>query len=210
MSMQRKTIILTVLLLCSVLFSGCSAKPKQQPPSTTEHSGEESVINEDSVTDEETVPDMDFDLEGWLAEGWLGPTAVGLACDKDGTCWRVSTWDGSVSYCLYFYLNGSGSYDGEVVLECFYKNESAVQANWQGRWRIETETEQSCRLYLDVMLTGGEDMASFEDATIVSESYLALVPRSGNNLLLVADDTCAMLPIFPEGVQAVELTFVDE
>lgn len=154
-------------------------------------------------------PEGDFDLEGWLAEGWCGPTAVGLAYDSNGTDWWISTWDRSVSYCLSFYLNESGNYDGEVTLECFYDGNSAVQAEWRGNWRIETESEQPSRLYLDMKLTGGADIAAFENAAAVSESYLALVPLSGNNLLLVADGKGSALPIFPDGVRAVELTFAD-
>lgn len=36
-----------------------------------------------------------FDLENWFADGWGGVTAVGLACDENGTCWWIDTWDGS-------------------------------------------------------------------------------------------------------------------
>lgn len=156
-----------------------------------------------------STPDTGFDLEGWLVEGWRGPTAVGLAYDESGTDWWISTWDNSVSYCLSFYLNESNKYDGEVMLECFYEGNSAVQAKWEGSWRIETEPETASRLYVDMKLTGGANKASFESAATVSESYLALIPQTGNNLLLVADDRSAICPIFPEGVQAVELTRAD-
>lgn len=155
------------------------------------------------------IPDTGFDLAGWLSEGWLGPTAVGLADDNNGTDWWISTWDNSISYCLSFYLNENGSYDGEVMLECFYAGDSSLQAKWQGWWRIETEMEQPSRLYLDLTLMNGADMATFENATTISESYLAMVPQSGNHLLLVADDIGAVLPVFPDGVQAVELTRAD-
>lgn len=152
--------------------------------------------------------DTGFDAEDWLANGWCGPTAAGLAYDDYGTNWWVSTWDNSISYCLSFYLieSENDSYDGEVVLECFYAGDSTVQAQWQGWWRIETEMEQPSRLYLDLMLLNGADMAAFENASVVSESYLAMVPLSEDYLLLVADDVGTALPIFPEGAQTVELT----
>lgn len=54
-------------------------------------------------------------------------------------------------------------------------------------------------------LVNGADMASFENAATVLESYRVLISQSGDYLLLVADDIGAMLPIFPENVQAVEL-----
>lgn len=155
------------------------------------------------------VSDTEFDVEGWLAEGWGGPTAVGLAYDAHGMNWQISTWDDSESYRLSFYLNESDGYDGEVVLQCFYEGKSAVQAEWRGLWRIETEMEQPSRLYLDLTLTSGADADAFENSATVSESYLALIPLSGNNLLLVADNGNTVLPLFPDGVQAVELAYVD-
>lgn len=155
------------------------------------------------------ITDTGFDLEGWLADGWGGPTAVGLAYNSYGTDWWISTWDNSVSYCLSFYLNKSDKYDGEVVLKCFYAGDSTIQAEWEGNWRIKTEPEQPSRVYIDLKLTSGADKASFKDASTVSEAYLTLVSQSGNNLLLVADDVGAVLPIFPDGVQAVELTRAD-
>lgn len=72
--------------------------------------------------------DAGFDLEGWLAKGWSGPTSAGLAYDSDGTDWFFSTWDNSVSYCLNFSLSESDTYDGEVLLEYFYVDDFIVQA----------------------------------------------------------------------------------
>lgn len=154
-------------------------------------------------------PEGDFDLEGWLKEGWGGPTALGLAYDSNGMDWWITTWDESESYCLSFYLNEGNGYDGNVVLECFYKGDSSVKAKWEGSWRIETEMDNPSRVYVDLRLTGGEDMASFSDLTDISESYRALIPQSGNNLLLVADTKNALLPAFPDGVQAIELDFAE-
>lgn len=152
------------------------------------------------------IPDDGFDLEGWLVEGWLGPTAAGLAFDSNGTTWWIYTWDGSVSYCVGFYANEGNGYNGDAVVECFYTGDSDVQAQWQGWWRIDTESDPTSRLYLDLMLVDGKDRLSFEYASVVTESYQALISQSGEYLLLVADDGTPLLPIFPEGIEAVELT----
>lgn len=152
------------------------------------------------------IPDDGFDLEGWLVEGWLGPTAEGLAFDSDGTTWWIYTWDGSVGYCISFYANEGDGYNGEAVVECFYTGDPDVQAQWQGRWRIGTEVGSTSRLYLDLMLADGKDKLSFEYVSAVTESYQALISQSGEYLLLVADEEAPMLPIFPEGVEAVEMT----
>lgn len=156
-----------------------------------------------------TLENNDFDLEEWLVNDWGGPTAVGLAYDKSGTDWWISTWDNSEKYCLSFYLDENGGYDGEAILQCFHEEDSTVQAQWQGNWRIEAEADQPSKLYLDMKLMSGADKSAFESSEIISESYRALVSISGNYLLLVADSKNAILPIFPDGVQSVELALAD-
>lgn len=153
------------------------------------------------------IEDTDFDWESWFAEGWSGPTAVGLAYDGNGTEWVVRTWDNSVTYRLCFYLDQSDKYDGEAELTCYYEGDSSVQAKWKGNWRIKTKAEQPSRLYLALTLTGGADRTAFQSASIVSETYFALIPQSGNDLLLVANDFDPLLPVFPKGVRAVQLSF---
>lgn len=211
--MQRKTIVLAVLLLCFALLTGCAATPNKEPNSDNERSDKETVtkVENPELSDDadNSVPDVDFDLEGWLSEGWLGPTAVGIAYDDRGMNWQISAWDNSVNCRLSFYLNGSGDYDGEVSLECFYSDGSVSQAKWQGRWKIEPKYEQPSRLYLGLKLTSGADMGAFENAADVSESYLAMVSQSGNGLLLISESEKSVLPIFPEGVRAAELKFAD-
>lgn len=151
--------------------------------------------------------DAGFDLEQWLVDGWLGVIDTAIAGIGDGIDWWIETWDGSVSYCLSFHLAKNGGYDGEVVLECFYAGDPNVQAQWQGWWRVETEIEQPSTLYIDMMLCNGADKASFASSATISESYKALLHPSGEYILLAADNAAATcMPIFPEGVQAVELT----
>lgn len=85
------------------------------------------------------------------------------------------------------------------MLECFYKDDPALQAERQGWWSIETELDQPSRLTLDLALINGADKEAFQDASTVTESYPTMVPPSGEYLLLVADNQNAALPIFPEG-----------
>lgn len=52
----------------------------------------------------------------------------------------------------------------------------------------------------------GSDQESFASAAVISESYHVMVPMSGESLLLVTDTPgMALLPVFPEGAQTVEL-----
>lgn len=145
------------------------------------------------------TPDAGFDLNAWLIDGWLGPTASGLT-GEGGSSWWINTWDHSRNYCLSF------SPDGEATLECFYGKDITVQARWRGGWRIEPVMDSASQLYLDLTLEDGADTAAYGYAAYISESYQALVPLSGNSLLLVHESGTALLPVFPDGALAAELT----
>lgn len=157
------------------------------------------------------TPDMSFSLEDWYIDGWCGPTKAGLAgADTfDGMTWCVTAWDSNATYQLHFYLNGSSSYDGEVVLECFYGDDMEVQANWQGWWRMETTENRSSTLSLDMMLMYGKDQDAFTDASVISETFDVLIHPSGSYLLLAAANGATLLPFFPEGTPTMELTLLE-
>lgn len=196
-----------------VTFTGADGKTVQWMPVLDQLGYPDLLIGEERELlswDFTPVPDSDFVLKEWLAEGWFGSTALGLAWDENGINWWISTWDSSVHYCLNLSLHQTETQDGEAVLECFYADDSTIQSEWRGVWHLEIEMEQPSRLYLDLTLTSGADMAAFSDASTVSESYWQMVSQSGNYILLVADDAeTVRLPIFPDGVKAVELTRAD-
>lgn len=144
------------------------------------------------------IADTGFDADSWLAEGWMGMTDVGLAYDENGLTWQYTTWDGSRTYSLTFWLIDDESYDGELLLECDGADGS-VLGQWQGLWRVETAIDQPTRLWLEMMWTGGSNQAEFAAASVVSESCLAMIPFSGENLLLAAENTASALPFFRNG-----------
>lgn len=154
------------------------------------------------------APETDYRLDAWRMDGWLGPTNTGLAGSDvfESMSWWISSWDGSVSYCLSFYPNSGDAYDGEAVLECYYADDSALQAEWQGWWRLETAIDQPSRLSLDLMLLNGEDKDAFEDAAIVSEVFQTLLAPSGEALVLAPESGQSILPFFADGAQAAGLT----
>lgn len=152
------------------------------------------------------IADEGFDFGAWMEMGWGGVTGLGLSGESDGNSWWFTSWDNSVSYCLTFYPNGGDSNDGEAVLECYDPADFTLRACWEGWWRIETELDQPSWLSLDLMLMHGSDQESFASAAVISESYHVMVPMSGESLLLVTDTPgMALLPVFPEGAQTVEL-----
>lgn len=141
-----------------------------------------------------------------FSEGWAGPTNAGLALDANGMDWWYTTADARVSYCLSFYRLDAASYDGEVVLQCFYADDTTLQAEWQGWWRLETEEGQPSRLSIDMMLLNGADTASFQASSLVGETCQVLIHPSGEFLLLMSDEGGSVLPFLQEGVQMVEFT----
>lgn len=145
-------------------------------------------------------------VDDLFSEGWAGPTDAGLASDANGMDWWFTAEDAGVSYCLTFYLLDAGSYDGEVVLECFYANDTTLQAEWQGWWRLETEEGQPGRLSIDMMLLNGADTASFQTASLVGETVQVMIHQSGNRLLLMCGEDGSVLPFFQEGVRMAEFT----
>lgn len=146
--------------------------------------------------------DMGFELTGWLSEGWLGPTEVGLAGTDvfEGMDWWISTTGGNgIHYCLSFYPNAAHSYDGEVILECFYGDDDTVQAQWQGWWYLDTVMDYASWLHMDLMLMDGMDKEAFEASAVISENFMTLLAPSGEELLLVADSNRSVLPLFTDG-----------
>lgn len=154
------------------------------------------------------VFDLGFELTGWLNQGWLGPTEIGLAGTDvfEGMSWWIITEDGTgTSYCLSFYPNAGSSYDGEVVMECFCGEDTQAQAHWEGWWRIDPVMDYASWLHMDLMLMDGTDKGAFETSSVISENYMTLISPSGEYLLLVADSTQTVLPLFPDRWRFCEL-----
>lgn len=152
--------------------------------------------------------DTGFELTGWLMDGWLGPTAIGLAGTDvmNPMCWWLNSEEGNgISYCLTFCPNAGTSYDGEVTMDCFYGDDTQVQAHWEGWWRITTVMDYASWLHLDLMLMDGADQEAFSDSSVISESFMTLLSPSGENLLIVSDSTQTALPIFPQRWRFCEL-----
>lgn len=141
-----------------------------------------------------TEPLNSFDADSLLDEGWLGMSDIGLANDRYGLNWWFDSADGDSSYCLSFYLEENGNYDGEVLLEC-YDSDNTMCAHWQGYWRIETELDRPSIIYMDMEFIGGEGLASSEVPEIIAGSYWAMIHPSGERLLLAVEDFYA--PLLP-------------
>lgn len=150
-------------------------------------------------------------LDDLFAQGWLGISDYGLSGGDvlNPNIWTVYVWDEekqtTAEFSLAFYSNpaANGATDGEVVMQCFYENESGVQAEWEGWWKVEIEPDRESVLRLDLMLMRGEDMAHYE-ADPFSETYYAMIHPSGETLLLIPLSGYSALPFNFYG--SIELT----
>lgn len=150
-------------------------------------------------------------LDDLFAQGWLGISDYGLSGGdvQNPNIWTIYVWDEekltTAEFSLTFYSNpaANGATDGEVVMQCFYENESGVQAEWEGWWKVEIEPDRESVLRLDLMLMRGEDMAHYE-ADPLSENYYAMIHPNGETLLLIPLNGYSALPFL--GGSSVELT----
>lgn len=152
-------------------------------------------------------------LDELFAAGWCGINDYGLAVDdvQNPQAWVAYLWDEekqtTVEFSLSFCPNPSesGATDGEILMQCFYENESGAQAEWEGRWKVEMEPDRESILRLDLMLMRGDDMAHYEAAATLSETYWAMIHPNGEIILLIPQSGDSALPFMDRDAGCVEL-----
>lgn len=152
-------------------------------------------------------------LDELFAAGWCGINDYGLAGDdvQNPQAWVAYLWDEekqtTVEFSLSFCPNPSesGATDGEILMQCFYENESGAQAEWEGRWKVEMEPDRESILRLDLMLMRGDDMAHYEAAATLSETYWAMIHPNGEIILLIPQSGDSALPFMDRDAGCVEL-----
>lgn len=152
-------------------------------------------------------------IDELFAAGWCGINDYGLAGDdvQNPQAWVAYLWDEekqtTVEFSLSFCPNPSesGATDGEILMQCFYENESGVQAEWEGWWKVETEPDRESILRLDLMLMRGDDMAHYEAVPTLSETYWAMIHPNGEIILLIPQSGDSALPFMDRDAGCVEL-----
>ena len=133
----------------------------------------------------------------WLANGWLGPTALGLAGDADmgGQMWTAGamTQDGRTAYfTLTFYPDDETG--GCVDFNWFYDGQSDYEEQWSGFWTIQTELDQPSFVTLDLTRAGGANYDTVDGPYYFSETYPMMVAPSGESLVVAAGEHGIALP----------------
>lgn len=137
------------------------------------------------------------ELSAWLRDGWLGPTALGLAGEQDtGQGWSVQTtaWDSSDNavFLLRFY---PGDEEGGMA-ELDWRQESAseYEEEWRGFWTLQTQMDQPSAVTLSLSLVGGLHYGITDGPVYLCETYPVLVAPSGEELVFGAGENGICLP----------------
>ena len=143
-----------------------------------------------------------------MADGWLGPTALGLAgSESQGIIWFIddTAWetDRKASFMLTFYpMDGT---EGKVELDWLYEGEKEFEEQWSGYWSLETETDSPSLLTLSLSRVGGESFNTTDGPMYISGTYPVLISPSGQELLFTKDENQASLPFMAQAVTSTTL-----
>ncbi len=140
-------------------------------------------------------------LEAWLRDGWLGPTALGLAGSETwGTTWSTSgtAWetDRYAHFMLTFYPGDETG--GTVDLDWLYDGKEEFEEQWSGFWTIETELDMPSLVTISLSLVGGSSYGTTDGPMYISETYHMLISRSGEELLLSGGENGICLPFMSQ------------
>ena len=149
------------------------------------------------------------EFSAWLADGWSGMTALGLAgSQRDGMGWITETMVGETSryayFSLRFYLEDETG--GTVDLEWVYEDSDNIEEMWSGFWTIQTIPDGPSYVTLSLSLVGGNSYETSDGPFYMSETYPLLISPSGTELMIGAGENGICLPFMSQSTTACVLT----
>ena len=149
------------------------------------------------------------EFSAWLADGWSGMTALGLAgSQRDGMGWITETMVGETSryayFSLRFYLEDETG--GTVDLEWVYEDSDDIEEMWSGFWAIQTIPDGPSYVTLSLSLVGGNSYGVTDGPAYLCETYPLLISPSGTELLVGAGESGICLPFMSQSTTACVLT----
>ena len=148
-------------------------------------------------------------FSAWLADGWSGMTALGLAgSQRDGMGWITETMVRETSRYAYFSLRfyPEDETGGSVDLEWVYKDSADIEAMWSGFWTIQTIPDGPSYVTLSLSLVGGNRYETSDGPFYLCETYPLLISPSGTELLVGAGESGICLPFMSQSTTACVLT----
>ena len=149
------------------------------------------------------------EFSAWLADGWSGMTALGLAgSQRDGMGWITETMVGETSryayFSLRFYLEDETG--GTVDLNWVYEDSDEFEEMWSGFWTIQTIQDGPSYVTLSLSLVGGKNYGVTDGPMYLCETYPLLISPSGTELLVGAGESGICLPFMSQSTTACVLT----
>ena len=149
------------------------------------------------------------EFSAWLADGWSGMTALGLAgSQRDGMGWITETMVGETSRYAYFSLRfyPEDETGGSVDLEWVYEDSADIEEMWSGFWAIQTIQDGPSYVTLSLSLVGGNNYDVTDGPMYLCETYPLLISPSGTELLVGAGESGICLPFMSQSTTACVLT----
>ena len=149
------------------------------------------------------------EFSAWLADGWSGMTALGLAgSQRDGMGWITETMVGETSryacFSLRFYPEDETG--GTVDLNWAYEGSDDFTEMWSGFWTIQTIPDGPSYVTLSLSLVGGKNYGVTDGPMYLCETYPLLISPSGTELLVGAGESGICLPFMSQSTTACVLT----
>ena len=149
------------------------------------------------------------EFSAWLADGWSGMTALGLAgSQRDGMGWITETMVGETSryacFSLRFYPEDETG--GTVDLDWAYEGSDDFTEMWSGFWAIQTIPDGPSYVTLSLSLVGGKNYGVTDGPMYLCETYPLLISPSGTELLVGAGESGICLPFMSQSTTACVLT----
>ena len=145
----------------------------------------------------------------WLADGWSGMTALGLAgSESTGMGWITETMVGETSRYAHFSLRfyPEDETGGTVDLDWAYEGSDDFTEMWSGFWTIQTIQDGPSYVTLSLSLVGGKNYGVTDGPMYLCETYPLLISPSGTELLVGAGESGTCLPFMSQSTTACVLT----
>ena len=145
----------------------------------------------------------------WLADGWTGMTALGLAgSESTGMGWITETMAGETNRYAHFSLRfySEDETGGTVDLDWAYEGSDDFTEMWSGFWAIQTIPDGPSYVTLSLSLVGGYSYGVTDGPMYLCETYPLLISPSGTELLVGAGESGICLPFMSQSTTACVLT----
>ena len=145
----------------------------------------------------------------WLAGGWTGMTALGLAgSESTGMGWITETMVGETNRYAHFSLRfyPEDETGGTVDLDWAYEGSDDFTEMWSGFWALQTIPDGPSYVTLSLSLVGGENYGVTDGPMYLCETYPLLISPSGTELLVGVGESGICLPFMSQSTTACVLT----